>query len=500
MEPSTFNLQHPTFMGFRVGRQLARLTLKVGGWMFFSIIFFTVGCAHFAPQPISPEKTAAQLDARRLDDTGLQKFLEQNLGHELSAWPQTNWNFSELTLVGFYFHPSLEVARAQWLVAQAGVTTAGARPNPSASVAPGYDTQIPGNYSPWLVPVTFDVPIETAGKRGKRLAEAEKLSESARWNFVAAAWQIRSSIRASLLDFKITSQRAAQLQKQFAVQKEIVRLQQQRFDAGAIDRPELTTAQIALSKTQLDLNDAQSKSVDARSHLAETLGLSLAALAGENLDLNFSMHDVKELTSAEARRVALCSRADVLAALADYAAAEADLQLEVAKQYPDLHLGPAYSWNSGNAGDNMWSLGATLELPILDRNQGPIAEAEARRKLSAAKFTELQAQIIAAIDRAVAGCQVAQGQWQAGASLLAAQQQQQTSVEARISAGAADQLDGLSAQLEFINTALAQIDNEAQRQRALVALEDAVQLPADAITDAELKLSKTPPAQKPGGH
>ena len=139
--------------------------------------------------------------------------------------------------------------------------------------------------------------------------------------------------------------------------------------------------------------------------------------------------------------MALRSRADILGALADYAAAEADLRLEIAKQYPDLHLGPGYAWNNGNAGDNQWSLGLTLELPILDQNQGPIAEAEARRKLAAAKFVELQSQVIGEIDRAVAGFRVAREQLQTGNELLAAEQQQQKSAQAQLKAGAADQLD-----------------------------------------------------------
>jgi outer membrane protein TolC len=417
------------------------------------------------------------LESRRLDDAGLKKFLEKNLGRELQNWPETNWNFQELSLVAFYFHPGLEVARDQWLVAQTGLKTAGARPNPSVSATPGYDSQIPGNFSPWLVPVTFDIPIETAGKRGKRIAEAEKVAESARWDFVSAVWKIRSDVRASLLDLKISERRADLLQKQFFTQQQIVKLLQQRFDLGEIARPELTTAQIALNKTQMDLSDAQSKKSDARSHLAEALGLSEAALDGEELNFDFLTPETMALTSADARKFALRSRADILGALADYAAAEADLRLEIAKQYPDLHFGPGYAWNSGNAGDNQWSLGLTLELPILDQNQGPIAEAEARRKLSAAKFVELQSQVIAEIDRAVSSFHVAEEQLKTGNELLAEEQRQQKSAQAQLAIGAADQLDSLNAQLEFDSASLSQLENEAQLQEALGQLEDALQNP-----------------------
>ena len=458
-------------------------------WPLIFGIALLAGCAHFKSQPLSPEKTAAQLDSRRLDDAGLKKFVEQNLGRPLTDWPKTNWDLPELTLVAFYFHPDLEVARAQWLVATAGLKTAGARPNPSVSVAPAYDSQIPGNYSPWLVPVTFDVPIETAGKRGKRLAEAEKIAESSRWNFAAAAWQIRSGVRASLLDFKNTEQRAELLQNELAAQKEIVRLLQGRFDVGGISQPELTAAQIALNKTKMDASDALSKKSDASSRLAQALGLSEAALTDENFTFDFSTSGMERLTLPDARQIALRSRADILAALADYAAAEADLRLQVAKQYPDLHLGPGYAWNSGNVGDNQWSLGVTLELPILDQNQGPIAQAEAQRKLVAAKFVQLQAQVIGEIDRAVAGYRVAAEQSKTGASLFAAEQQQQKSAEAQLAVGAGDQLDLLNAQLAMSNAQLAQLDNEAKLQTAFGALEDALQLPGDFISTAIQKIS-----------
>jgi outer membrane protein TolC len=470
------------------------------GWPFIlgiglSGICILSGCAHFQSEPISPEKTAARLESRQLDDAGLKVFLEQNLGRKLKDWPQTNWDFNSLTLVAFYFHPDLEVARAQWLVAQAGTETAKARPNPSVSVNPGYDTQIPGNYSPWVVPVTFDLPIETAGKRGKRMAEAEKVAESARWNFVSAAWQVRRDVRTSLLDLKIAGQRVELLEQQFSIQKRVLKLLQQRLEAGEISRSDLTITQIALNQVQLDLSDARLTESEARSRLAAALGLSEAALNHEKFAFDFQMPLPGELTTTGARQAALHSRADILAALADYAAAEDDLRLEVAKQYPDLHLGPGYAWNSGQAGDSQWSLGVTLELPILDQNQGPIAEAEARRKLTAAKFTQLQAQVINAIDHAVSDVRLTREQLKTGNELFAAQQQQQKTAQAEFAAGAAEQSDVLGAQLVSVNASLGQLDHEAKWQAAVGALEDALQRPADSIAVVIGKMA----AQNPDG-
>src|SRR5262249_49546901 len=87
-------------------------------------------------------------------------------------------------------------------------------------------------------------------------------------------------------------------------------------------------------------------------------------------------------------------------ALADYGASQSALQLEIARQYPDVRIGPGYEYDQGL---NKWStIGVSLELPVLNRNAGPIGEADARRTEAAARFAELQATVIDEIDRALA--------------------------------------------------------------------------------------------------
>ena len=80
-----------------------------------------------------------------------------------------------------------------------------------------------------------------------------------------------------------------------------------------------------------------------------------------------------------------------MGALADFAASQATLRLEIAKQYPDVRLSPGYQYDQG---DNKWSLGLSVDLPVLNRNQGPIAEAKARRSEAAARFNAVQAKAL----------------------------------------------------------------------------------------------------------
>src|SRR5262249_43848079 len=102
-----------------------------------------VGCAHYHPRPLSPEKTAELFNSRSLTNEGLRTFLQTN--HTTVPGPNDSWDLKQLTLVAFYYQPSLAEARAQLLAAQAAEVTAGERPNPSVSVDPGIDNHLPEN-------------------------------------------------------------------------------------------------------------------------------------------------------------------------------------------------------------------------------------------------------------------------------------------------------------------------------------------------------------------
>ena len=135
------------------------------------------GCAHFQPRPLLPESVAAAFGARSLADSGLRTFMAEN--HVQAPSADGTWNLKALTLVALYYQPALAEARGQLLAAQAARITAGQRPNPSISLTPAHDA-VPGTPSPWIVPLALDWPIETAGKRGYRMAQARALASAAR--------------------------------------------------------------------------------------------------------------------------------------------------------------------------------------------------------------------------------------------------------------------------------------------------------------------------------
>ena len=450
------------------------------------------GCAHFEPKPISPEKTADAFDARSLTNDDLRAFLETN--HVTASDVREGWDLKALTLAAFYYQPALAEARAQLLAAQAAKITAGERPNPTISVTPAYDNQIPGNYSPWIVPLTFDVPIETAGKRGKRMAGAEHRAEAARWDLAGTVWQVRSQVRTSLLNLYSARETELLLAKQERAQSTVVRLLQGQFTAGKISNYEVSQASTAMATSQLAYQDAVGKAAQARVELARALGLSAHALNGVKFSFAGLNEFPRNLTRPEVRRAALLNRADVRSALASYAAAQSDLQLEIANQYPDLHLGPGYAWNNGNAGDNQWELGLSVTLPLLNHNEGGVAEAEAKRTQSAAHFQTVQANALADIDSALAGYHAALQQVATAKTLLGSSQKQLDSIRAQAQAGETDPLAVANAEVEYGTGAQARLNALIQTQQSLGQLEDAVQSPLTMMPSALAAGVGEPPA------
>jgi len=439
---------------------------------FWPIIFgaaLLAGCATFHPQPVSPEKTAAAFDARSLNDDGLRAFLETN--HVAGGWPRDSWDLNGLSFAAFYYQPALAEARAQCAAVEATKITAGERPNPTVGFTPTYDTTTP---PPWILGLTWDIPIETAGKRGKRIEQANHLSEAARWDFVGAAWKTRSNVRAALLALYTARETESLLARQEVAQSNVIRLLEGQLTAGAVSSYEVTQARVALTTTRLARQDAIGQSAQARVQLARALGLPLRALDGVKFSFDGLEQFPQDLTAPEIRRDAILNRADVRGALADYAASQSALQLEIAKQYPDLHLGPGYELDQT---DNKWSLGVSLDLPVLNHNQGPVAEALANRAAAAAHFLTVQTTAISEIDSALAGYDAALKKSATVKSLLDDMQKQLDSVHAQAQAGAVEPLTLANAEVEYATGAQSRLDALVKAQEALGQLEDAVQSP-----------------------
>ena len=433
-------------------------------------------CTAYQPAPISAQANADALDVRRLDDPRLERFIAAAQSLDDAPAQAPGWDLERLTLAAVYYHPQLDIARAKLDAAKAGVVTANQLPNPSLNLGVTYNstTTVP---SPWAVGPLVNFVLETFGKRGYRTAQARALVDAAREDLASATWLVRAQVRSALLDLWAAKGRLALERRRLALQQTLVSLLEQRFAQGDASALDVTRERIRRNQIELALRGLERQRDEARAQLAAAIGIPARALRG--VELSFDTFEklpvlAPDIATGELRRQALVHRSDVQGLLAEYAAAQAALQLQVAGQYPNLTLGVGYTYDQG---DNKYTLSPGAVLPVFNQNQGPIAQAEARRAEAAARFTALQARIIAAIDAAAADYRGAERSLATARALAEQEDRRAQQVQRSFSAGALDRPSLVNAQIELAAARLSRLDATVQERRAVGLLEDALRTP-----------------------
>ena len=431
------------------------------------------GCANYQPKPITPARLAQSFEVRSLSSDALRSYLSNQLGHKIEPWPLPRWNREMLTLAAYYYSPTLDIARAQWGTSKASIEVADAIPNPVFQLPFSYTTNNHGPGRPYTTGPALDIPIETAHKRGYRVDQASELSEAARLNIANEAWKVHSAVRNALLNLFSVQKRIGFLSQKVTDQQQILDMLRTRLKVGEVAEPDVNQALLAFNRARADLAAARSTLLDAHTRLASIIGLPTSALESAQLNLDeFERIDAAPPPVA-ARRAAIFHRADLLGSLAEYEATQSALQLEIAKQYPDVHIGPGYTYDVGANKIDFGLSGITL--PIFDQNQGGIAQAEAKRKEAAARTAALQDTIINDLHHALARYLASFDALRLSKVRLSTARILMNSQAASFAAGTADRLTRTQASEDYLNSAIDHLNDVVAAHQAAGALEDTMQ-------------------------
>ncbi len=400
-------------------------------------------------------------------------------GKRGKAWPPATWDFDSLSLVAYYFSPQVAAARARYESARAAVLTAKGKPNPSLSLGGGW-TNSPES----ALVLRFEpaITLETAGKRGYRILEAERQAEAARLEAAETAWKVRGAVRAALLDHLVAVAEARMLSDESRLRSSAVRVVQQRLAVGEASRPEVDVVRAERDAIEIAIKDAEGRAAESKAALAAALGLPASAVQGVSLD-SAPLETLPSKPGQEtAQQAGLMNRPDVRRSLAEYEVTEAALQLEVAKQYPDVSLTPGYDFDEGH---HKFVFGPGLPIPLINRNRGPIAQAEARRTQAAAEFLAVQAQAIGEIEQARERYAAALAEFgAAGAQVRFVRERREAPAARAVAAGQSDRLAQTDAGLETAQAARGRLDALRRALSALGALEDAMAADLPALDPA----------------
>lgn len=448
-------------------------------------------CASFNRVELDPAATAVQLTQRSLSDPGLLGFVQSVLGTDFST-EQPLWSVDALTVAALYYNGDIQLAKAQQETAKAAVITAKQRPNPNLSNSLTYVTNRELTSAPWIVANALNIPVETAHKRTYRVERAQWMTNAAAFKVTEAIWGMRSRLQNALLEQFAAQQALRLFEAQAHIQAQLYERLEQQAVAGELAWIEVIRAGLQRNQAQLELEAAQKRLAESHVALAAVIGIPAQGLPVGVLQTEAwtAPPDLTTLPVAQLRNVALHSRSDILAALAEYEAAQAALQLEIANQYPNIMTSPGYTWDLGA---HFWVLGTgLLQLPVFHQNQGAIAEAEARRKEMAQRIMSLQMKVLADIDRASAGTLAIQHKWQTLERQMQLQQEYMHEVTASYDSGEIDQIAVLQARLAYLALQRAQLEVLVESHQNAHSLEDALRQPMRSILAANLHSRATP--------
>lgn len=341
------------------------------------------GCQSYQPKPLDLSGHGAAFLARTPDSADVRSFAETLASRSSAANapsapfdPADGLTCSEAEVIALVYNADLRIARLRAGVAQATAENSGLWEDPTLGVDLARIVQ--STPEPWKVFTNLGITIPLSGRLAieQRQADASYAAELAR--LAEREWFVRVSVRRawcewSALDAQVDASRAflARVDQVLAVVDTMEK-------AGEISRTEARLFRIekVTKSSELALLEAEATHADLR--LRQLMGLSPDA----PLRLQTAGGGPLRAPTYDASAAELQRRSPALiTAQADYVAAEHGLELEIRKQYPDLHLSPGYGREDGQ---DQVLLGLSLPLPLLNANRRSIAEADARRELARA--------------------------------------------------------------------------------------------------------------------
>jgi cobalt-zinc-cadmium efflux system outer membrane protein len=286
-------------------------------------------------------------------------------------------------------NPQIQATQARLGVSEAEILTAGARLNPAVVSDNGIAEK--------TYRLGVEQTIELGGKRKRRVAVAQAQRETVKAEINTALLDLRSEVRRAYTSLYNLQERQVTLENILQVAQELVTIAQKREQAGDISVLEVLQTDILRVNAQNDLQTLSVEVMNAKNRLNALLNQPLAStvtLAPPNTAPQVTATKAPPTTPGTLQgRVsetgmnlddlidqALTRRPEIQLNLRNIELSRLQASLSRANRIPNLSLtvGPDYVAEPGQKEFNAFIVG-TLEIPVFNRQQGPIQEAIARQ-------------------------------------------------------------------------------------------------------------------------
>lgn len=217
--------------------------------------------------------------------------------------------------------------------------------------------------------------FELAGKRGYRIESAGFGTQSAEAAFEDAVRQLGFTVKDSYYRIQLAQRRLVLAEENRERFTRILDINTIRFKKGYIAEVDLIRIRLQMVDFHSQVIQSLQEAESARGDLRQLLRLSPKTVLELTTELGFRRidPDIEKL-----RVAALDVRPDIRAKRYTFSQRESELKLAKAYRIPDVTIGAGYAVQGPQGPDNpqQWALNFGLPLPLFNRNQGGIRQAE----------------------------------------------------------------------------------------------------------------------------
>ncbi|MRR34448.1 TolC family protein [bacterium] len=279
----------------------------------------------------------------------------------------------------------LKALRAEKEVARAGLERAVLFPNPTLELS-GDTGALTGSSDESVLSIGLSQEFLTGGKRTKRRTVAERETEAVHHQVADKERLIALEVKTACSELALAQQRQELAQRAIDLNGKLLEITRERLAAGDIPELEVNLARVELARSEGRKIEAERELNPLLARLRTLLGVPVGeevTLIGgaERKPLGVSLHEVSRLAHE--------NRPDLKSLEAARARGGAEVKLAEAERLPNVTLGFGYTHersvdDTGTAEektrDNLLGVKISIPLPVFDRNQAGIREAQARKQ------------------------------------------------------------------------------------------------------------------------
>lgn len=328
-----------------------------------------------------------------------------------AAAPVTHLTMDEAIRLAVARNQALQAQRLTVDASKADEITAALKPNPNLSFSlSGFPAFSFNLYTPDYLKntLTYDVGasylFERGGKRKNRILVAQNTTDVTAKTVSDAERQLRFQTAQAFINLLLAKSTLDLAQQDLQSFSQVVEVNRQRVQAG--DLAQADFYKISLQKLQFeqDVSAAQVGLVQARATLRQLVGFDTVA---ENVDAVGDLaHTTQTLNLDDLKRQALDARPDLQEARSNVTLAKSTLTLQQSNAKQDVSGGIDYLRNDVGPYSSL-NVGASIDLPIHDRNQGNIAKSEVQVRQASESEQAAEYLVLTDVTSAYAGWQTA---------------------------------------------------------------------------------------------